>query len=160
MGCQCSKNSNDSPNAPTVAAVTEPVDVKVETKSPSQAVEAVAASVQPVQQTMAPVSDELLKEEPAVQGAPVLANPTPVNDSNNFQEKAEPVKEAVPVTLRGKSATAMWEDAVEDTRGISQGDAYYSADSEEVRMAEAKNAAAARAKKQNNRPKKKKTGRN
>jgi hypothetical protein len=160
MGCQCSKDSNDSPNAPAVSAVAEAADIKVETKSPSQAVEAVAASAQPVQQTMNPVSQELLKEEAVVQNSPVVEIPAPVDNSDSVPQKAEAAKEAVPVTLRGKSATAMWEDAVEDTRGISQGDAYYSADSEEVRMAEAKNAAAARAKKQNSRPKKKKAGRN
>jgi hypothetical protein len=150
MGCQCSKNSTDSTPAPAAKSCETSKDSpKCVPESPGPEAP-VTTDEKPSQQIMSGASVEDAN-------AAVVAQETPAEKS----ESTPAEQPRAPAPPRGKSATAMWEDAVEEPQGANESyEAYHSADSEEQRNSQTANKQSANPKKSNNRPRKKKGGRN
>jgi hypothetical protein len=156
MGCQCSKDSKDTTVPPMQSGQTSndsPKNVAELLESPAQ----VTQDPKPSQQAMAVVSDDTSK-------APVVVEIAPNGGSDlasGQQQSADSNQQKPPAPPRGKSATAMWEDAMEEPQAANESyEAYHSADSEEQKNSQAANKQTANPKKSNNRPRKKKGGRN
>lgn len=151
MGCKCSKDTKENTTAPIQSGQTS-------NDSPKHVAEAVDV---PSNQDQVPSQQKMAEPTAVMNESPVVEVVVPVVEPM----PAQPVvatgedKTVVPA-LRGKSGTA-WLDAVEDTQGANESyEAYHSADSEEQRISEAAKKQEAIPKKSNNKPRKKKGGRN